>query len=411
MSNKIKLLTLIITFPLVLISQTTEDLEKKKKQVDDKIQELNKISQTIEKKQKNTTSSLNILKKKISLREKSINQTNIDLTIANNEILKNDIQKQNFNKDLIQNKKTIIQLQKNYKETIKQLNIINKSNNMLNYVFASKSLSEAIQRLQYIKQIKRSQQTKYIEINKLNTDIKKNRDNIEQLNQNLQTLQISKQDILKEMNEKNKKQKKDSQEMNKKIQSLKNKKQEVKREIQENKIKSKQLEDKIEEMIALEIEKIKRGESTHFSNTPDYKKYSEDFLSNKSKLPWPVTQGVIIEDFGKHKHPIFDDIEIMNNGVSIATNPKSIIRSVFKGYVASIISIPGQGNSVIISHGDYYTVYSNIEKVFVRQDQKVLTKQEIGVIKQDINGVYKLGFQVWEKQSKLNPADWIYKAY
>ena len=113
------------------------------------------------------------MKKKISLREKSINQTNIDLTIANNEISKNDIQKQKLNKDLIQNKKKITLLQKNYKETIKQLNIINKSNNMLNYVFASKNISEAIQRIQYIKQIKDSQQRKYIEIKKLNTEIKK----------------------------------------------------------------------------------------------------------------------------------------------------------------------------------------------------------------------------------------------
>ena len=76
------------------------------------------------------------------------------------------------------------------------------------------------------------------------------------------------------MSEKNNKQKKDSEEMNKKIKSLKNKKQEITREIQENKIKSKQLEEKIEKMIALEIEKIKKGQSAYFSNTPDYKKYS-----------------------------------------------------------------------------------------------------------------------------------------
>ena len=213
------------------------------------------------------------------------------------------------------------------------------------------------------------------------------------------------------MEVKNKKQKQDSRLLVDKISLLKDEKEIISKEIEDQRKYSNELEEQINKLIALEIEKMKKGNSTFFANTPDYQEYSDMFLQNKGKLPWPVVQGVIVEEFGKHKHPVFNDIEIINNGITIATNPNSVVRSVFKGYIASIISIPGQGSSVIISHGDYYSVYSNISKVFVRQDQKISTKQEIGIVKQDVSGVYKLGFQIWQKQLKLNPSEWIYKGY
>lgn len=409
--RRLKILSVLLLLPLFFFTQTTEDLEKKKLKVEEKIEELNKISKDLDKKQKHNTTSLNVLRKKIFLRDKSITQTNIEMNITNQEIYKNDLKIEEINILITENEFKIKKLKENYTHIILQLNIINKSNNMLNYIFASSSFSEAIYRTQYIKQIKESHEKKYIEIQNLNKIIKENRSELLNVTIVLQNLKISKKDLLKEMEVKNKKQKQDSRLLVDKISLLKDEKQIISKEIEDQRKYSKNLEEQINKLIALEIEKRKKGNSTFFTNTPDYQEYSEMFLQNKGKLPWPVVQGVIVEEFGKQKHPVFNDIEINNNGVTIATNPNSVVRSVFKGYIASIISIPGQGSSVIMSHGDYYSVYSNISKVFVRQDQKISTKQEIGIVKQDVSGAYKLGFQIWKKQLKLNPSEWIYKGY
>ena len=409
--RQLKILSVLLLLPLFFFTQTTEKLEKKKLKVEEKIEELNKISKDLDKKQKHNTTSLNVLRKKIFLRDKSITQTSIEMNITNQEIHKNDLKIEEINILITENEFKIKKLKENYTHIILQLNIINKSNNMLNYIFASSSFSEAIYRTQYIKQIKESHEEKYIEIQNLNKAIKENRSELLNVTIVLQDLKISKKDLLKEMEVKNKKQKQDSRLLVDKISLLKDEKEIISQEIEDQRKYSKNLEDQINKLIALEIEKREKGTSTFFANTPDYKEYSEMFLQNKGKLPWPVVQGAIVEEFGKQKHPVFNDIEINNNGVAIATNPNSVVRSVFKGYIASIIFIPGQGSSVIISHGDYYSVYSNISKVFVRQDQKISTKQEIGIVKQDVSGVYKLGFQIWQKQLKLNPSEWIYKGY
>ena len=96
--------------------------------------------------------------------------------------------------------------------------------------------------------------------------------------------------------------------------------------------------------------------------TPEAKELNADFEKNRGKLPWPVEKGVITSRFGKQAHPVLPGIVIENNGVDITTEKGSSVRALFRGEVSSVIVIPGAGKAVILSHGVYRTVYSNLRE-------------------------------------------------
>jgi Membrane proteins related to metalloendopeptidases len=149
-----------------------------------------------------------------------------------------------------------------------------------------------------------------------------------------------------------------------------------------------------------------------FSLTPSERELANNFEASKGRLPWPVEKGFITERFGKNKHPIFN-VTTENNGIDIRTSRGSKARAVFAGEVASIISIPGVGGqTVLINHGSYYTVYANLDKVLVSKGSKVTMKQPVGIVLTDDDGNTTMNFQVWKvgiggAVSKVNPEFWI----
>ena len=133
------------------------------------------------------------------------------------------------------------------------------------------------------------------------------------------------------------------------------------------------------------------------------------FESNQGKLPWPVERGVVSRRFGKQKHPTLSGIFIESNGVRITTSEGSEARAVFNGKVLRIQSVSGK-KAVYVQHGNYITIYNNLEKVFVKPGDEVDTKQSIGTVYTDkVTKKTVLKFQLWKNITRLNPALWIYK--
>ena len=127
-------------------------------------------------------------------------------------------------------------------------------------------------------------------------------------------------------------------------------------------------------------------------------------------MPWPVSKGLIISKFGKQKHPVLAGVNIENNGIEIATEPQGICRSIFNGKVSSILTMPNGTKVVMIRHGEYISVYSNLGEVFIEKGQEVETKENIGVVytsKQE--GSTVIDFQLWKSSQKLNPQLWLMK--
>ena len=149
-----------------------------------------------------------------------------------------------------------------------------------------------------------------------------------------------------------------------------------------------------------------------FKVTSESEMLDKSFISNKGKLPWPVEKGTVTENYGKNAHPTFENVFTNNNGIDISAPKFSEIRAVFEGEVTSVLNIPGAGKVVILKHGNYRTVYSNLQNSYVNVGDKVKTKESLGslFVKPDYT-VSVLHFEVHLVSStgvqSLNPIHWI----
>lgn len=135
---------------------------------------------------------------------------------------------------------------------------------------------------------------------------------------------------------------------------------------------------------------------------------NSNFEGNKGKLPWPVATGSITENFGKNAHAELKGIVIYNNGIDISTNKGAQVRAVFEGEVTMVMNIIGAGKTVFIKHGNYRTVYSNLQDVYVTKGDKVNTKQAIGSLLVPEEGALSvLHFELRQEITPINPSLWI----
>lgn len=159
-------------------------------------------------------------------------------------------------------------------------------------------------------------------------------------------------------------------------------------------------------------EKAVEKPSYKLSLTPEVKALSDDFSANQGRLPWPVTSGFISAPYGKHTHPVYKHVTIENNGIDIATQPGASVRAVFGGTVIKVTNV--EGIMVMISHGEYFTIYTNLSSASVQAGQKVSAKQAIGTAGTNSEGDPMVNFQIWKVGGNnsiftVNPASWIAK--
>lgn len=139
---------------------------------------------------------------------------------------------------------------------------------------------------------------------------------------------------------------------------------------------------------------------------------SKSFEGNRGKLPWPVEKGTIIEGFGKNPHPTLTNVFTNNNGIDISAPKNAQVRAVFEGEVTSVLNIPGAGKVVIVKHGNYRTVYSNLQNAYVSKGSKITTKQVIGsLLSKEGQSVSTVHFEIHQvigsAVNSLNPSLWI----
>jgi murein DD-endopeptidase MepM/ murein hydrolase activator NlpD len=155
-----------------------------------------------------------------------------------------------------------------------------------------------------------------------------------------------------------------------------------------------------------------KKETTTFTETKESAALNKSFEGNKGKLPWPVEKGTITEGFGRNNHPTLPNVVTNNNGIDISAPKNAQVRAVFEGEVTSVLNIPGAGKVVIIKHGNYRTVYSNLQDTYVSAGSKVSTKQAIGSLLNKENSSVSLAhFEIHQVVGTvvncLNPSLWV----
>ena len=187
------------------------------------------------------------------------------------------------------------------------------------------------------------------------------------------------------------------------VYSLQKREKQIKRELEDSRKAVARLDKMINDIIREEIERARLAESSSVEATA---RLSSDFASNKTKLPWPVT-GFVVQKFGKQQHPVFKNVVIESHSITIQTKQSEKVKTVFNGEISRVAFVPLVGNTVIINHGDYFSVYAGLKEVFVKSGQKVSTNQEIGSILTNSDGVSELKFEIRKSANALDPQQWL----
>ena len=398
LSHIITTFILLLLMPLSGNCQSVESLEKKIQSIQQDIKLAEKLLKETSKDKETSINQVNLLKTQISQRESLIKTYQAQIEA--------------INKNIKSNKNEIAILEKDleiYRKEYANLIVINyrnrgKANNLL-FIFSSDDFNQAIKRMRYIKELNGLLKDKIEEIDstqiKINLQLEKNEKNKKDKESILAKEKAERVALLKERDK-----------LNNDIAALKKKEKQIQKDISTKDKQTKELQKQIEKVIAEEIRKAKEREETAKKNNTKSVDYnlSANFEQNKGKLPYPVEQGIITGKYGTTQHPTQKKVTTNNKGVDITTTKGSKVRSVFDGEV-SVVTTQGGHGVILIRHGFYFTLYANLEKVYVKVGDKVSTCKEIGLVHTDANdGKTILHFEIWqENRTTVNPALWIRK--
>jgi murein hydrolase activator len=363
-------------------------LEKKQK-IEKEIEITNKLLDDTRNKKANSLNELKLLSTKIEKRNLLINQLNDELILINREI--------DLNYKLIDS--YMLELKKVKEDYALLIYYAFKNRNMnfnFMYLLAARDVNTFYARFKYLQQYKDYRRERIKLIVALNKVIEKKIDD----------LGIKKEQKLELVNRKLSERAyliKDSDEIDKLIGNLKKQEKTLLIELEEKKEISKKLEKEIERLIKEEAKKI------NFSDlSAEQKVLSKNFEDNKGRLPWPTAQGIITNKFGDHPHPIIKGVNIKNNGVDISTLSNSSVCVIFNGKVSKIFNIKGANSTIIVQHGNFFTVYHNLINVCVKAGQYVNTKDKIGEVYTDNKtGESILHLEIWKELVKQDPEIWL----
>lgn len=413
-----------ISFFLILISsfsvlgQTRKQLEIQRKKLKKEIVQVNKLLFDQKKKEKNALEDLKDLNQKINVRSKLINTINLEAKILSKEIRVNENKLEKLNKNLQDLKADYADMIfKSYKSKSQQSRIM--------FLLSSQNFHQAYKRLEYMKQYTSFRKKQGEEI-LVQTDL------VKKMNASLLfQKQVKDTLILSEQDEKLKIEtdKKSKESLISKIKKKESKyKQDLKKKISEEKKVASKIDKIIREAIAranrIALAKAKaeaklKSKSSYkpklvkkneFILSPEAKALALKFEQNKSKLPWPVKEGLVTRRFGVQPHPTIGGITVNSTGLHINTSAGAIAECVFNGKVLAIQLTSEGRKNVLVQHGNYITAYNNLQNSFVKTGDEIITGQKIGKIFTDkVSGKTKLIFVLFKNTTRLNPSSWILK--
>ncbi|MBQ5856850.1 MAG: peptidoglycan DD-metalloendopeptidase family protein [Bacteroidales bacterium] len=397
-TQKFWVLLLLLIISISANCQSVESLENKIKSIQKDIKLAEKLLKETSKNKETTINQVTLLQTQIAQREDLIKTYQSQVNALNKDIKKNK-------NGIAAAKKDLALFQKEYADLLVIAYRNKGKTNNLMFIFSSEDFNQAIRRIRYIQELNDLVKEKIEEIkntqDKISKQLNKNENNKKEIEKVLAKEKEERASLVK-----------DRDKLNKDLASLKKKETQIQKDIKTKEDEAKKLKKQIEKIIAEEIKKAKeREEQAKKNNTKsvDYN-LSSNFAQNKGKLPYPVEQGIITGRYGLSPHPTQKKVTVNNNGIDISTTSGAKARSVFDGEICFVTS-QGNNNVILIRHGLYFTLYSNIEKVFVKVGDKVSTGQEIGRIHTNVSdGKTTLHFEIWqENKTTVNPALWIKK--
>ena len=374
--------------------QSKQQLEKDKAQVE---QELKKLSGDLSKAKKNSRNNqqqINLLDKKIGERTKLINNINGQLNLLG-------LQMTQTQDSITLMQSQVDSMKREYAHVVRVLYGERGALDKMVLLLDTKSYNTAYLRTKYFRDYSRYRRRqaahirqKEVELHDAGVDLARQQRETTTL---LAQEKKHKDELAREQKERQQSLKK-SKQQEKDLQAQINKKEKQKRQLQQQ----------IQKIINEEIAKSRKtattgGTATKPSNVDVA--LSSDFASNKGRLPWPVTYNKVAREYGRYTHS--SGGQNMNNGIDLVCKTGAPVQSVFEGTVSRVFTCPNGTKGIIIRHGEYMSVYTNLGNVTVREGAKVTTKQNLGTVYTNSDGVAEFSFQLWKGTSSQNPRNWL----
>jgi len=415
---------MLFGYSVVSNAQSKEELEKRRREIQQEIASLQKAQSDISKDKKASLSELKLLERKLRSRYAVIDNLNDEVRLIDNTIFSN-------NREIYRLQKQLDTLKQQYARTIEYA-YKNRSNyDMLNFIFTATNFNDAVKRATYLKSYRKY---RHEQVDNINRTQKEMSDRINLLTQNKQ----EKSKVIEEQHEQKELLESEKKEKNQFVTKLKAREQEIEKEVAAKRKVERSLQNSIAAIIKREIEAAKRKaeddarkaaaanvaapaakpaaststvsaaparKTNVLENTPEVTKVSVGFENNRGNLPWPVDKGTITSSFGRQRIE-GTKIEEDNGGITIQTVSGSAVKAVFEGVVTTVYDVAGS-QTVTIKHGKYFTTYFNMSSVSVSKGAKVSMGQVIGRAGENFDGEGEIVFMVNEELRFVNPELWL----
>ncbi len=424
------------------ISQTRQDLEAQRNRLQQDIKQVSQDLKNVQSHRHRTMTQLRVLQNKLNLRNKLIKNLNTEIAYINDDI-------QKANSDIKSLQTQLDTLRSAYAKMVVYAYKNQNSYNTLNFILSANSFNDAIKRFQYLKQYREYREHEAKNIIKTQKQLKLKLDTLTNMKSKRSSALASAKE--QRSNVISEKEVKDSI-----VNTLKGHEKELMASIDTKKAASRKVSQKIAEVIRQQIEEARRkaleearrqaaeearrraladvneskndagntetpeGQTTPsapsstvspptnlLEATPQTKALSENFEANRGKLPWPVSRAIVVGTFGVHQHPVLSKVQVDNDGITLQTTSDAIVKAVFKGEVVAVSPISGRW-LIVIRHGQYFTVYSNLDAATVSRGDQVGTLQPIGIAYTNPStGDTDFDFKIYKSKVAMDPLNWL----
>lgn len=380
---------------------TRESLERDKQLIEQEIRLINQMLQETKKTAEVSVGQLVILGNQINRRETLVRSINNEIAIIDRRIA-------SYTRSIKELEEELEDLRQSYARMIQHAQRNRHSHQTLMFLLSSRDFNQAYQRMKYLQQLARHRQLQAQKITETQQSLAERIRDLEQQKSEQQLLLAEQRAAMQTLS-------RERSEQDRTVTQLRRKERELTQRLRQQEQAASQLQKAIQEVIAEEMRRAREAARADgrtavgmFALTPEEQLLSTNFQGNKGKLPWPLERGVITSSFGEQPHPVLAGIKVSNHGIDISTMEGSRARAIFDGTVTRVVTIPGAYYAVIVRHGEFLTVYSNLREVLVKSGDPVKLRQELGVVATDQRDSRTyLNLQIWHGNNKLNPADWI----
>lgn len=393
-----------------VFSQSIAELEEKKKQALENLAQTNKLLNETQKSKQGSVNKINLIKRNINDRKTVIHSLNGQIAVLEKNIGVLHTEKQQLEERLKY-------LKADYAKLIRETHVRRNHFSPLLFIISSDNAGQAYRRFRYLQEFSDYRKKQALEIQRVTVQLAVKEQSL--------TKDVDKKErVVTEKQREAKKLETDRQQENKMLTQLQKKEKKLKDQQKKQQRQANELNNKIQKLIAAEIRKDEEHRKqaanqsakesgkpvpTTFEMSKDEKLVAGNFERNKGRLPLPVEKGFISGHFGVQPHPVLKHVTTNNKGIYIQAPSGSSARAVFEGVVTQCFMVPGSNSAVIVKHGNYRTVYSNLTEIYVKEGDKVSTKQKIGKIFVDTENDNKteLYLMIYRDTSIQNPELWL----